>query len=366
MTRKTSRSKMLLVLLIPMTIAALSCTTVPALFATPTPTVTPTPTSTPTPTLTPTPTPSPTPQGGGEWIVFASRPNADANSDIYVMRPDGSGLRRLTNGPGNNWSPDLSPDGRRVVFVSDRDRNKQLYLINIDGSGLTRLTYTGDNYDPAWAPDGQQIAFVSARSGTQRTEIWTARIGDRGLELSTLTLVTYDNYDDRDPSWSPDGSRIVYASFREDGGYNLFIIPASGGQPTQLTNTRDWDRSPRWSPNGRFIAFTRWATEAITDNRSFWVGESWDNRMAIIYIDNWELLDLPGSIYLIGIGGEGLYRLTNETSENWAPCWSPDGQWIAFVSDRGGDYELYIMNTNGGLVTPLTTSDSLDSMPSWR
>lgn len=187
--RKTSII-LILSFLMSIFLSALSCTIGPTLFATPTSTPTPTSTSTPTPTNTPTPTATPTPIGGAGWIVFASRETGDDNSDIYAVRVDGSEIRQITHGPGNNWSPDLSPNGNRIIFVSDRNGRKDLYLINFDGSGLTRLTFTDDNIDPEWSPDERSIVFVSGRSGSQRNEIWTAEIDSHGMVLGTLSLVT--------------------------------------------------------------------------------------------------------------------------------------------------------------------------------
>jgi len=170
----------------------------------------------------------PTPVGGAEWIVFAAQRDGDDDTDIYAARIDGSEVRQLTNDPANDWSPDLSPDGQRVVFVSDRDGDKNLYMINVDGTGLTQLTLADDNdYDPDWSPDGQHIAFVSSRTGSTRSEIWTARIGDEGLDLSTLTLVTYDDFNDYNPAWSPDGRMIAYSSFRINPGKGYLYFPLS-------------------------------------------------------------------------------------------------------------------------------------------
>ncbi len=188
-----------------------------------------------TPTATPTPTPQPTPVGGAEWIVYASKQDKDDDTDIYAIRVDGSELKRLTDDPGNDYSPDLSPDGQRVIFVSDRDGDKDLYMINIDGSGLTKLTFTGDNGDPNWSPDGQKIAFVSKRDSI-KTEIWTARVSVTGLDLSSLTLVTHDDFNDYDPSWSPDGRMIAYSSFRISRKRVHYLLNQCGWQPAEADN----------------------------------------------------------------------------------------------------------------------------------
>jgi len=80
---------------------------------------------------------------------------------IFTMNGDGSGIRQLTRSRADNRAPVWSPDGRRIVFVSDRDGNKELYRMDADGSHLTNLTRNpGQDYNPAWSPDGSRIAFI--------------------------------------------------------------------------------------------------------------------------------------------------------------------------------------------------------------
>ncbi len=309
--------------------------------------------------------------GGAEWIVFATRDNADEDADIYAIRADGSQLRRLTSDPSDDWSPDLSPDGQRVVFVSDRDGNRNLYMVNIDGTGLTQLTFGKgeDYYDPDWSPGGEYIAFVSSY-GSGKSEIWVARVSDAGLDDATLTRVTRDDFNDYDPVWSPDGEMIAYSSFRVPGkGYSIFVINADGSQTRQITTEETaregWDRSPQWSPDGQSLIFTRWSSGDIKENRNFWTLETWDEQLGVLYTDNFEAQLLRGAIYTVNADGTGLRPLMEDENNNWAPCWSPDGQWIAFVSDRDGDSDIYIVRADGSHVTSVTSNDIVDSMPSW-
>lgn len=104
----------------------------------------------------------------GTDIAFASR--RDGNLDVYVVRPDGSSLRRLTDSAAGDRAPQWSPDGTRIAFVSERDGNPEIYVMYADGSGQTRLTTDpGDDNGPAWSANGDRIAFSGDRAGVRRS-----------------------------------------------------------------------------------------------------------------------------------------------------------------------------------------------------
>src|SRR6059058_1518519 len=98
----------------------------------------------------------------GQWLTLSS--TRDGNQEIYIVRPDGNELRRLTNDPAIDAHPAWSPDGRKIVFTTNRWGDLELATINADGSELTRLTTSRglDDY-PTWSADGKQIAFTSNR-----------------------------------------------------------------------------------------------------------------------------------------------------------------------------------------------------------
>src|SRR5688500_10116273 len=140
--------------------------------------------------------------GNNRRILFAGERDEDGNADIYSMNPDGSGVQRLTTAAGFDIEPALSPDGKRVAFVSTRhDLSGEIYTMNADGTGgVTRLTINvgegGVDESPTWSKDGKRIAFVSARDDLQG-EIYTMNAAD-GSDVTRLT--TFDG-EDSDPSW---------------------------------------------------------------------------------------------------------------------------------------------------------------------
>jgi len=289
--------------------------------------------STPTrlPTLVPTldgavsPTLMPTfiPDLGGSSeagrIVFACYINQV--DQICLMNADGSGRRQLTNFPATAFYPSLSPDGQTIYFSSNQSGTFEIYSIDINGNGLQKLTNgIGSLYAPELSPDGERIIFTNNGNG-----LWV--MNPDGSNPRALTFK-----DDIDPTWSPDGSMIAFASSRS-GGRQLFVANANGKNVEQVTDLNNMGGRSSWSPDGTKLAFYR--------------GPSGDRN-----------------IYVINIDGSGLQKLTNG-GDNLGPSWSPDGEWIAFTSFRDGNNEIYIVRPDGSRETRLTNSLTSDWQPRW-
>jgi Tol biopolymer transport system component len=122
----------------------------------------------------------------GTSIAFVS--TLGSNSDIYTIRPDGSGLRRLTRSPAADLDPQWSPDGSRIAFTSVRDGNAEVYVMNADGSGQRNLTRNpADDSTPRWSPDGKRIFFVSSRDGGDLRPLVMASNGSGPKSLAEIT-----------------------------------------------------------------------------------------------------------------------------------------------------------------------------------
>src|SRR5882672_2986817 len=147
-------------------------------------------------------------------IAFAS--DRDGNFEIYLMDTDGGGQIRLTENPGEDYSPAWSPDGSRLAFVSTRDGNAEIYVMNADGTGQTRLTSnTAGDLSPVWKPDGSQIGFISNRDGNDEIYLMDPDGGNQ-------TNLTQNRADDSYFSFSPDGTMIVFSSSREDAQFEVY------------------------------------------------------------------------------------------------------------------------------------------------
>jgi Tol biopolymer transport system component len=159
----------------------------------------------------------------GKRIVFCS--NRDGNLELYIMDADGSNVRKLTNAPGcYNGGPFFSPDGKRVIFRSDRKKKDhlQIYVINADGSGERALTDTdGVNWGPYWYKDNRHIIYAAADhsdpTARPNYDLWWMDV-DSGKKVR----LTFAPGSDVLPVFSPDGSKLMWTSTRD------------GRQPAQL------------------------------------------------------------------------------------------------------------------------------------
>jgi TolB protein len=159
-----------------------------------------------------------------------------------------SGVRFITQPSlGAALTPAASPSGREIVFsISTAERSPQLAIVNLDGSNLRVL---GEGRNPSWSPDGKRLLFAREVGGLSRLYTLDASTG------TDLTELSNGESNDYGPVWSPDGRYISFTSDRVKGGMHLFIMNPDGRSPTQLTDGRFDVKSPRWAPDG-FIYFS--------------------------------------------------------------------------------------------------------------
>jgi TolB protein len=290
-------------------------------------------------------------------------PVADA-AEIYLMKPDGTSLRRLTDNQSGDGFAALSPDGKRIVFDSNRNRaageplnTSDLFVMNADGSEQTFLTRGSS---ATWSPDCKQIAFHASASGTgtpirtdpgsatSDSDIFVVNVDD--LLAGTAAPVNITNSEhliDDDPDWSPDGQNIVYTAHpvTDDPQFsNLAEIyvrtPGGTGPPTQLTDNTEEERGPAWSPDGTRIVYACRIGGGTADFE----------------------------ICVINADGSGARQLTDNAVADLTPTFAPDGQQIVFHRinpPAAGGAQLWLMNAEGSSQRQLTLPPGINLLAHW-
>jgi Tol biopolymer transport system component len=169
----------------------------------------------------------------GSEIAFTS--TRDGNAEIYVMKADGTGQTNITNNPADDDTPSWSPDGNTILFGSDRDEGGtgKIYSMTTGGGSVTPLV---DGYNPEWSPTGTRFLFERA------SQIW---ISESATGASVRQVTTDANFHFT-PSWSPDESKVVFASSRSGNEELWTVSSADGANAAQLTADSDGES---WTPN---------------------------------------------------------------------------------------------------------------------
>jgi dipeptidyl aminopeptidase/acylaminoacyl peptidase len=311
----------------------------------------------------------------GSQIAFVVRESdlakGTTNNEIYLIRPDGSGLRRMTNNPAADTHPRWSPDGTSLLFLSTRKNGAQAWVLPIDGGEPRQLTdFSAGVGDPVWSPDGKRILFASdvypdcgASDSCNKTTANAAETGPLqaymadGLlyrhwtswkegkyshlisfvpDTKTYTDLTPGNFDAPTFSlggtgftFSPDGKEVCFVSNHEKyeaetTNKDLWTVPVSGGSTKNITAANcSYDGDPAYSPDGTSIAFR---TQSVPGYEA--------DRFAIALYDR----------------ATGTVSRKAENFDNWVADvqWAADSKSLFFTAEVQGHVPLYRLDLATG------------------
>ncbi|MEJ2370149.1 MAG: hypothetical protein P8Y07_04800 [Gemmatimonadales bacterium] len=263
---------------------------------------------------------------------------------------------------------DLASIGH-IAFV----RSGALWAMEANGGNPVRLT-SDDTFafEPSWSPDGTKIVFI------RDDWCWAFCTAISVMDVFSSNVRTLNVADADNPAWSPDGKRIAFG--RGVGtSRDIWLMDADGSNPVNLTDHPASDTDPAWSPDGTRIAFTR----QIDGNHEIYVIDADGSHPVNVTNDPAEDLQPAWSpdgtkiafargpdldardIYVMDPDGANPANLTNHPDDDEWPAWSPDGTRIAFSSDRDGNRDIYVMNADGSNAVNLTNHPADDAQPAW-
>jgi Tol biopolymer transport system component len=321
----------------------------------------------------------------GNYIAFRSE---RASPGIYVMEATSENVRRVSD---VGFDPAWSPDGKKLIVSTDRFTDpvkrslipSQLWIVEVT-TGAKRLLTNGDAVQPSWSPGGNRIAYWALQPGGGQRDLWTIPASG-----GQAVRVTNDEALDWNPVWSPDGKYLYFASDR-GGSMNFWRVPldeATGqlqGPPETVITPSVYSQHLSFSHDGKRLAYVQKSETRNLQGVAFdpvkerTTGEAQPVTQGTKYVtdpdlspnDEWFACSSQGEkqedILLIKRDGTEQRQLTNDVFRDRTPRWSPDGQRIAFYSDRGGRFEVWSINADGtGLQQITYTSGPSTVYPIW-
>ncbi|HEV2880473.1 MAG TPA: S41 family peptidase [Pyrinomonadaceae bacterium] len=325
----------------------------------------------------------------GKWIAFSSDRNG--NLDVFLMPASGGTVKQLTSHSADDSVLNWTPDGRSILFASNRgeDWAGRLYTVSVDG-GMPTSAGVDMGVQGSYSPDGRRLAY------NQKAQPYWRKFYRGSMQSDVMvmdaTAKRFTNLTDFEgldswPMWARDG-HIYFVSDREGGGLsNIWRVPEAGGRAAQVTTFKTGDvRWPAISNDGRTIVFEHdfgiakldIASKRVTPIKLDIAAETQESLSEVrdfaSQVDDYGLapnsrrivVSIHGEIFTAPVEEGDLRQLTDSPFRDRNVEYSPDGKWIAFVSDRSGREELYVIAADGaGEAQKITDLDELKFAYAW-
>jgi Tol biopolymer transport system component len=266
--------------------------------------------------------------GSNGAIAFSS--DVDGDREIFVINPDGSGSKKLTNNSAADDAPVWSADGTRIAFTSNRDGHDEIYVMNADGTNQVNVSNNpATDQSPTWSPNGRRIAFHSDRVGGA-FEIWVMNADGS----SQVQLTSNPPFVNANAAWSPDGTRILFQSGR-DLNAELYTMAPDGSGQTRLTVHTATDIEASWAPDGSRVAFQS------------------------LRSGNFDVFVMDA------VPGAAATQLTFHGGPDTVPAWSPQGDQLVFQANRDGTNDLFFITPSGADRGGFASAGQ-DRSPDWQ
>ncbi|MDT7605270.1 MAG: hypothetical protein QOF61_3267, partial [Acidobacteriota bacterium] len=314
----------------------------------------------------------------GRSLAYAARDHAQETYGVSVLTVDSLDVRRLTSPPAGTFGdihPVFSPDGQTLAFIRYTDDVAELFIMPAGGGEARQLTFDNRRIDGlVWTPDSRELVFSSNRSGGYN--LW--RMPAQGGEPVRVEGVGQDAHE---PSVARTGGRLAYSQQSVDT--NIWRVPLRGGaandeRPHKLVASSRRDENPRLSPDGQKIVFESNRSGA----RELWVCDGDGANQAQLTSfggpvtanarwspdGHWLAFESRpegrAAVYVISSEGGPARRMTSGAGDSLAPSWSRDGHWLYFGSNRDGSWQVWKMPAGGGDAVRVTREGGYEAMES--